>query len=71
LPSRKYWADYFRLIERPISLKQISNKVKDGHYRQWADFEEDVCLIRKNAEQYNREGTDIIKHARYLEVCLV
>jgi hypothetical protein len=68
LPSRKFYAEYFRVIARPISLNQIRTRVSNGTYEQWSDFEEDILLIRKNAEEYNAEGSDIVKDARTLEV---
>ena len=70
LPSRKYYAEYFRVIARPISLSQIRSKVSQSKYDGWSGFEDDVLLIRKNAEEYNAEGSDIVKDARTLEVSL-
>lgn len=56
------------MIARPISLNQIRTRVSNGTYEQWSDFEEDILLIKKNAEEYNAEGSDIVKDARTLEV---
>ncbi|KAF8543405.1 hypothetical protein BDD12DRAFT_820159 [Trichophaea hybrida] len=67
LPSKKFYAEYFRVIARPISLNQIRNRASNSIYEQWSDFEEDILLIRKNAEEYNAEGSDIVKDARTLE----
>ncbi|KAI5800530.1 hypothetical protein FPQ18DRAFT_253151 [Pyronema domesticum] len=67
LPSRKFWADYYHTIERPISLNQIRTRILNSGYENWAAFEEDVLLIRKNAEAYNAEGSDIVEDARTLE----
>lgn len=68
MPSRKFWADYYHTIERPISLNQIRTRILNSGYENWAAFEEDVLLIRKNAEAYNAEGSDIVEDARTLEV---
>lgn len=70
LPSRKFYADYYRVISRPTSITQIQKNVKAGKYQQWSEFEEDFGLIKKNAEEYNAEGSDIVRDARLLEVCL-
>jgi hypothetical protein len=56
------------LIARPISLNQIRNKANDGKFQNWAEFENEVLLIRKNAEEYNAEGSNIVIEARTLEV---
>ena len=71
LPSRKYYAEYFQVISRPISLSQIRSKVSQSKYDGWPGFEDDVLLIRKNAEEYNAEGSDIVKDARTLEVSVL
>lgn len=71
LPARKSYPDYYQVIQQPISLNQIRSRAKDGTYRTWAEFEEAVYLIRKNAEQYNDEASEIVKDARALEVCQI
>jgi hypothetical protein len=68
LPSKKLYGDYYRLIKKPVSLTQIQKRAKEGKYHGWSDFEEDLLLIRKNAEEYNAPGSEIIKDARELEV---
>jgi hypothetical protein len=49
----------------------IKKKVSLGEYSSWSAFEKVVTLIRKNAEEFNAEGSDIIKDARVLEVRMV
>lgn len=46
----------------------IKRKIPLGEYPTWSTFENAVSLIRKNAEEFNAEGSDIIKDARVLEV---
>lgn len=46
----------------------MQRNVKNGKYQQWSEFEEDWSLIKKNAEEYNAEGSEIVKDARLLEV---
>lgn len=66
LPSKKLYGDYFRIIKTPISLNMIKKKVPLGEYPKWADFEQAIALIKSNAEEFNDEGSDIIKDARRL-----
>lgn len=68
LPSKKLYGDYFRIIKTPISLNMIKKKIIQGEYLKWSDFEHAVGLIKKNAEEFNDEGSDIVKDARRLEV---
>lgn len=68
LPSKKLYGDYFRIIKTPISLNMIKKKIVLGEYPKWTDFEQAVALIKKNAEEFNDEGSDIVKDARRLDV---
>lgn len=68
LPSKKLYGEYFRIIKQPISLNMIKKKVTQGEYTRWVDFENAVALIKKNAEEFNDEGSDIVKDARKLNV---
>ena len=38
-------------------------------FKTWADFEEDMSLIWKNAMHYNEDGSEIHNLAKQLEVC--
>ncbi|RPB14325.1 Bromodomain-containing protein [Morchella conica CCBAS932] len=71
LPSKKLYGEYFRIIKQPISLNMIKKKVTQGEYTRWVDFENAVALIKKNAEEFNDEGSDIVKDARKLNTYFV
>lgn len=48
------YADYYAIIQQPISLKEITKKVNTGRYQSPADFKADVYLMLNNAMTYVR-----------------
>ncbi|KAG1783292.1 hypothetical protein EV702DRAFT_251069 [Suillus placidus] len=51
--------DYHDIIKRPMDLKTIKARIKDGVIRTSRDFQRDVYLMFANAMMYNRPGSDI------------
>ncbi|KAG9317679.1 hypothetical protein JVU11DRAFT_1891 [Chiua virens] len=51
--------DYHDIIKRPMDLKTIKAKVKDGVISNSLEFQRDVYLMFANAMMYNRPGSDI------------
>jgi bromodomain-containing protein 8 len=51
--------DYHDIIKRPMDLKTIKARIKDGVIRTSRDFQRDVYLMFANAIMYNRPGSDI------------
>ncbi|KAG1755651.1 hypothetical protein EDB19DRAFT_1901855 [Suillus lakei] len=51
--------DYHDIIKRPMDLKTIKARTKDGVIRTSRDFQRDVYLMFANAMMYNRPGSDI------------
>ncbi|OAX43458.1 Bromodomain-domain-containing protein [Rhizopogon vinicolor AM-OR11-026] len=51
--------DYHEIIKRPMDLKTIKARIKDGVIRTSVDFQRDVCLMFANAMMYNRPGSGI------------
>ena len=67
LPSRAHFADYYRMIKKPIALSQIKAKIKTGQYRTMLAMQKDVQLMCDNAKQYNAAGSALHSHALLLE----
>ncbi len=67
LPSRKELPDYYEVIEHPMDINKIRKKIKDGRYRDIDEMGRDVILLCKNAQAYNRDGSDIFNDSILLE----
>ncbi|AOA63391.1 RSC chromatin remodeling complex component [Komagataella phaffii CBS 7435] len=61
LPSKKFFPDYFQLIQVPISLEEIEKKVKANKYKDANQFLEDFELMKNNANFYNDAESTIAK----------
>jgi bromodomain-containing protein 8 len=55
--------DYHEIVKRPIDLKTIKARVRDGVISNSAEFQRDVFLMFANAMMYNRPGSDIYNMA--------
>jgi bromodomain-containing protein 8 len=51
--------DYHDIVKRPIDLKTIKAKIKDGGILNSLEFQRDIYLMFANAMMYNRPGSDI------------
>ncbi|TFK43493.1 hypothetical protein BDQ12DRAFT_662147 [Crucibulum laeve] len=51
--------DYRDIVKRPIDLKTIKTKVKDGLIRDSMEYQRDIFLMFANAMMYNRPGSDV------------
>ena len=56
-------ADYADLVKRPMDLKTIKARVKDGVISNSLEFQRDVYLMFANAMMYNRPGSEIFAMA--------
>lgn len=64
LPSRKFYANYFQKIEKPISMKEIKNRDYQVINSTPSNYEKlllDLELLYKNCRAYNHEDTLIVK----------
>ncbi|CZT46934.1 related to member of RSC complex [Rhynchosporium secalis] len=69
LPSKVDYADYYKVIDHPVSLKTLKKGVKGvrgkyaptgiSNYATWSAFEDEASHIWKNAFKYNEDGSDI------------
>lgn len=55
--------DYYDLVKRPIDLKTIKAKIKDGSIKDSQEFQRDIYLMYANARMYNQPDTGIYRMA--------
>ncbi|GMM56724.1 RSC chromatin remodeling complex ATPase subunit [Maudiozyma humilis] len=67
LPSKKAFADYYKVIPEPIALDTILKKAKKNGYSSLDDVHSDLIVMFKNARFYNEEGSWVFNDANTLE----
>ncbi|KAI9063245.1 Bromodomain-containing protein [Trametes sanguinea] len=55
--------DYHDIVKRPMDLKTIKSRVKDGLISNSLEFQRDIYLMFANAMMYNRPGSEIYNMA--------
>ena len=55
--------DYLDIVKRPMDLKTIKSRVKDGLITNSLEFQRDIFLMFANAMMYNRPGSEIYNMA--------
>ncbi len=60
--------DYHDIVKRPMDLKTIKARVKDGLIANSLEFQRDVYLMFANAMMYNRPGSEIYNMAEEVSV---
>ncbi|EEB16590.1 conserved hypothetical protein [Pediculus humanus corporis] len=55
LPSKNKLPDYYDIIQKPLDIKKIFNRIEDGKYSDFDDLEKDFTQMCKNAQIYNEE----------------
>jgi len=58
--------DYFDVVENPMDLTLVVNKLEDGAYKDAVSFEMDTKLVFKNAILFNGEESDVGQMAKRL-----
>jgi len=51
--------DYQDIVKRPMDLKTIKARVRDGMISNSLEFQRDIYLMFANAMMYNRPGSDV------------
>lgn len=51
--------DYFDIVEHPMDLTLVANKLEDGAYKDIASFDLDTKLVFENAILFNGEDSDV------------
>ena len=58
--------DYFDIVDHPMDLTLVKNKLEDGAYKEIAPFERDTKLVFENAILFNGEDSDVGAMAKEL-----
>jgi bromodomain-containing protein 8 len=61
--------DYHEIVKRPMDLKTIKTRVKDGVIGNSLEFQRDIFLMFANSLVYNRPGSDV--HAMAEDVRII
>lgn len=61
------YPDYYQLIDHPIDLKIIAQRILAKEYKTLDDVEDDFMLLFNNACAFNEPGSRIFKDARTLK----
>ncbi|KAF9874137.1 hypothetical protein CkaCkLH20_08509 [Colletotrichum karsti] len=67
LPPKRDYADYYLIIQNPISMKQIDTKIKKNQYYCLSDMRKDVNLMFNNCQTYNEEASLLYQDAQVLQ----
>lgn len=67
LPSKKHYPEYYAVIDHPIDLKFIANKIQTNAYTSLNEIEKDLLQMVKNAQIFNEPGSQIYKDAKTLK----
>ena len=51
--------DYFDIVDHPMDLTLVKNKLEDGAYKDIAPFERDTKLVFENAMLFNGKDSDV------------
>jgi bromodomain-containing protein 8 len=62
--------DYNDIVKRPMDLKTIKARVKDGLISNSLEFQRDIYLMFANAMMYNRPGSEIHNMAEEVRLYL-
>ncbi|GIY61633.1 protein polybromo-1 [Caerostris extrusa] len=66
LPSRTLYPEYYKVIQEPIDLKMIAQKIQNNEYRSLCEMEKNLLQMIKNAKIFNEPGSQIYKDAATL-----
>eukprot|EP01038_Epipyxis_sp_PR26KG_P004082 gene4082-5828_t len=67
-PSKALYPDYYSIVPRPISLKEITNKIKNSEYDNIEEIELDFALMSSNARLYNLDISPIFSDCEMIRL---
>ncbi|GMM38334.1 RSC chromatin remodeling complex ATPase subunit [Saccharomycopsis crataegensis] len=67
LPSKKLYPDYYQIIEKPISISEISKNLKQNKYASYYDLINDFKLMIQNAKTYNEPESFVYENAAKID----
>ena len=57
-PSIKDYPDYYSIIENPIDMQTINDRIKsNNYYKTFEEFSDDIALMFDNCKKYNILGS--------------
>ena len=65
-PVAKDTPDYYDIIEHPIDLSTILQKLNQNQYKTFKKWYDDIILMYENCLEYNKQDIPIVSHTRYL-----
>ena len=68
LPSKKKLPEYYKVIQSPMDIARIQDKVEQAEYTTLAAFEKDFTLVWENARKYNKEDSAIFQVQHQLHI---
>uniref|UniRef100_A0A1I7S1Y9 Protein polybromo-1 n=1 Tax=Bursaphelenchus xylophilus TaxID=6326 RepID=A0A1I7S1Y9_BURXY len=63
LAPRDKFPEYYEAVQNPIDLQKIGQKIRNGEYASWKEFQDDLRLLFRNAKTFNEPGSVIYKDA--------
>lgn len=55
------YPEYYKVIQEPIDLKMIAQKIQNNEYRSLCEMEKNLLQMIKNAKMFNEPGSQIYK----------
>ena len=56
------------VIQRPVDIQKIRNRIRKENYRNLEDLESDVMLMCANTQQYNIDGSLVSPKTKVLKI---
>ncbi|KAI8147926.1 hypothetical protein BJV82DRAFT_664265 [Fennellomyces sp. T-0311] len=66
LPDRKEYPDYYNVITKPRSLRNIEDNMVNRRYPTLGAWFDDIKLVFENAKEYNEPGSRVHRDAKLL-----
>ncbi|GAA5869020.1 hypothetical protein JCM3774_002449 [Rhodotorula dairenensis] len=70
LPNPQEYPDYYKMLKKPISFKEVKEKLDTLQYRSFPDVKADFNQVFVNAKRYNAPGSAIFVDAKRLHKVL-
>ncbi|KAL3278904.1 hypothetical protein HHI36_016424 [Cryptolaemus montrouzieri] len=67
LPSRRFYADYYKEIKNPMSLTHVRRKLLNKQYGTLSEVAGDMTIMFENAKKYNQPVSKLYKDAVKLQ----
>jgi ATP-dependent helicase STH1/SNF2 len=69
LPDEEEYPDYYEVIDNPIALDTMKQRIDGGEYKSVDDFEADLILMVDNAKTFNEPESQVHVDAMEIMVC--